>query len=378
MNKKFFILLILIIAISATLFGIKLEKSDFKKAENSSFDSDYLFYGNELDFSGSADDLYFFGEKLNFTGDTNSSLTAFGKEIVINGKVKNNLMTGGISVNVFGEIDDTAFISGKNIEIQKNSIINGTLFIAGKNIILSGTVNGDVIIAGADFTIDGVINGDMRVYTGKINITNNGTVNGNLKYQSENELSKEEKSRIKKSIEFNKSSRIAKKFNHVKEKDFDRFCKIGFFIFKFFILITFIISGLLILLLPIMKNIEEERSSKRFWLSSLWGLLPILIFPAIVFLFFMFGITIPLAFLIILSGFPLLILSKILGVTMFGQYLFKKFKWNKSNRLLWFLFGLIFYAILNFIPFIAFISMIFFSSLGWGNIIEVLFNKKLS
>ena len=378
MNKKYLLVLSLFFVISISLFGIKIEKSDTKIIEKGNFDNDYLFKGNELEFSGTADDLYFFGKRLNFTGETDSSLYAFGREVIINGKVKNNLMTGGVFVNVFGEINDTAFISGKNIEIQKNSVINGALFLAGKSVNLTGTINGNVFIGSADLTIDGTINGDIIAYTGKINITNNGIINGNLKYQSENELSDLEKSKVTKRVEFNKDYRFNRKFNKIKDKDFHKLCKIGFIVFKFFLLIALIISGLLILLFPVMKKIEEERATKRFWFSCLWGLIPILIYMPVIFILFMFGITIPLAFILIFAGIPLIFITKVLGITMLGQYLFKKFKWNNSKRFVYFLFGLIFYAVLSFIPFIAFISMIFFSSLGWGCIIEGLFNKKIS
>ncbi len=379
MTKKHLLIIFLIIISSITLFGIKLEKSENKVIEKESFEDDYLFTGDELEFSGSADDLYFFGKKLNFTGETNSSLTAFGNEIKINGKVKNNMVTGGVSVNVSGEINDTAFISGKNIEIQKTSIINGTLFIAGKNINLSGTVNGDVMIACAGLTIDGVINGNIHAYTGKINISNNGLINGNLKYHSEKELSDQEKTKITKSVEFDKNQHNWNStYNKIGKRNPKNFFRIGFLIIKLFILIGFIIGGFLLLLLPMMNKIEEERNSKRFWFSSLWGLIPILIYPAAIIILFMFGITIPLAIILILAVLPFLFITKVLGVTMLGQYLFKKFKWNNTKKYLYFLFGLIFYAVLSFIPFVAFISMIFFSSLGWGYIIEGLFNKKFS
>lgn len=384
MLKKYLLTTFLIFLISITLFGIKIQKSDTKLIEKETFNNDYLFKGNELEFSGVADDLYFFGKRLNFTGETGSSLYAFGRELIINGKVKNNIMTGGVFVNLFGEIDDNAFITGKNIDVQKNSVINGALFIAGKSINLSGTINGNVYIGGANLTIDGTINGDIVAYTGKINITNNGVINGNLKYQSENELSELEKSRVTKSVEynknyrFNKHYRFNKNFNDIKDRNIHKFFKLIFIIFKFLSLIALIISGLLVLLFPIMKKTEEERSSKRFWFSSLWGLIPILIYMPIIFTLFMLGITIPLAFILVLAGFPLIFITKVLGITMLGQYLFKKFKWNDSKRFVYFLFGLVFYAILSFIPVIAFLSMIFFSSLGWGYILEGLFNRKFS
>lgn len=379
MKKKNLLIIILIFLLIFTIsvFAVKIEKSDHKIVEKGNLNEDYLFKGNELEFSGSADDLYFAGKRLNFTGEVLSSLYGVGDEINVSGKVKNNLMIGAKSADISGEISDTAFITGGNIDIKKTSKIDGALFICGRKVTISGTINGNVMIAVANLTIDGTINGNAHIYSGKINITDNGKINGNLKYRTERELSDTEKSKISGSVEFLNIKGFPNEYKEFNKENLNKFFKIGFIFIKLFILIAFIIGSFLTLLFPIMKkNFEEEKSTKRFWFSMLWGLIPILIYPAIIIILLMFGLTLPLSVIILFAALPLLFLTKVLGVTLFGQYLFNKFKWNKTNRYVYFLFGLIFYVITSFIPFIAFIAMIFFSSLGWGLILEGLFNRK--
>jgi len=57
-------------------------------------------------------------------------------------------------------IDRTLFAAGKNIEI--NGTIKGDIFCAGQNITINATVDGDVICAGMNVSIKGFVAGDVR------------------------------------------------------------------------------------------------------------------------------------------------------------------------------------------------------------------------
>lgn len=61
-----------------------------------------------------------------------------------------------------GEIVDSSLYSaGKDIDI--NGTINGDIYCAGQNVRIDATVNGDVICAGQSVTVKGQINGNIRV-----------------------------------------------------------------------------------------------------------------------------------------------------------------------------------------------------------------------
>lgn len=376
MKTKYILTVFIMVFFSVlNLFSIQLKHSDNAIIENASFDEDYIFTGKELTFTGLADDMFFAGENLIFSGKTSSSMFGIGDKIILNGDIGNNLYSAGTSIDINGIIDDTVFMAGETITINKNSKINGTVFAAGRNIKILGEINGNLIIGAGNITIDGKINGDVKAFAGNIHIKENGIISGDFDYKSDTKISNNEESKITGEITF-------KELKHPRKEEFKNFKEsfkiAAFVLFKLFLLLSFITGALLILLFPITKKLETERSTKNFWFSCLWGLIPLLIYPVIIILLIGFVITIPLAAILALAGLPILFLTKIFGITMFGQFLFKAFKWNNNRRFLYFLFGLIFYSITYLIPGLGFLSMIFFSSLGWGFLLEQLFNKKLS
>lgn len=57
-------------------------------------------------------------------------------------------------------IDHTLFVAGNNVEV--NGTVKGDVFCAGQNIIINANVDGDVICAGMNVEIGGVVMGDVR------------------------------------------------------------------------------------------------------------------------------------------------------------------------------------------------------------------------
>lgn len=71
------------------------------------------------------------------------------------------------------------FQSGDNVVTKKNEVINHTLFVAGNNVEINGTVKGDVFCAGRNITITAKVDGD--VICAGMNIDISGTVMGDVR-----------------------------------------------------------------------------------------------------------------------------------------------------------------------------------------------------
>lgn len=69
--------------------------------------------------------------------------------------------------------------SGDTITINKDEIINESLYVGGQSINVDGTVNGDIFCGGKDVEISGVVNGD--VICGAQSITISGQIKGNVR-----------------------------------------------------------------------------------------------------------------------------------------------------------------------------------------------------
>lgn len=76
------------------------------------------------------------------------------------------------------------FRSGDNVATKKDEVINHTLFIAGNNVEINGTVKGDVFCAGQNITVNAAVDGD--VICAGMNLEINGTVMGDVRAAGQN------------------------------------------------------------------------------------------------------------------------------------------------------------------------------------------------
>jgi hypothetical protein len=367
---------IFLMVFNISAIQVRTEKTDV--IEETNFNEPYLFAGKSITFSGKTDDFYGFAEKINFSGETKYTFFGIGKNVTVNGTVGHNVYSAGSDVDLKGNIGGTVFLAGENVTINKDTVINGSVFIASSNVKIYGKINGDLYIGAGRTSINNEINGNVKAGIGaKFELLENAKINGNLFYKNHNELSKAELTKVTGNVKFEKMEMKQNDWTH---KHFPG--KNPFFIFGIILsvisIISLLIGGLLLLLFPSMKSFEEERTQKNFWFSSLWGLIPFFIYPAVWLTLVIFVVTIPISFILLLCALPIIFITHIAGITLSGQYLFKLFKINNTNRHLFFLFGLIFFMILSLIPWIKFLAFIFYSSLGWGFILEKLFMKKLA
>lgn len=351
---------------------IKITDENESVIQNEIITDDYLFAGDILTFTGKADDLYFAGETLLFTGETSSSVVAFGNNIDINGNVGNNLIIAAKTVKINGTINGTVFIGAMDVIISKSAKINGDIFLGCSSANIDGRINGKLKVGAKNLTISNTVTGKVTAGVKNIKLIGNGKISGDLNLYSSKGLSIDEEKKVGGTISYNK---IKDKHFGTKMKPQKAFKGIKIF-FKIAMFLSFLIGGLLVLLFPSMKTLENDRSVKGFWFTGLWGLIPFFIYPVAIGVLFILGLTAFLGIILAAAVLPILFITKLIGVTMLGQYLFGLFKWNKKKRHLFFLIGCTAYVILSIIPFINVLAFIFLSSLGWGFILEKLFDKK--
>jgi len=377
--KRIFILLIILLLCLNLYAKVELKKENKYKIETGIYEDDYFFIGKELKFTGKTDDLYFIGERLTFTGETKTSLNAIGDKLTINGIVGNNITVAGKDIEINGVINGSVFIAGKNAIIKNSAVINGTVFSTCHNLKIDGNINGELFTGCGILTLNGKITGNVNAGAGKIYIDDTGKINGNFYYSSDRKLNDDEKSKITGNIKFEKLDRRWKRFKSWHSLSNTKVSKnrfiLFFIIFRVIIIISFLILGSLILIFPVMKKLEDERTDKNFWFTTLWGLIPFFLYPAAAIISFIMP---PLALTLFFAGLPILITTQIIGITLLGNYFFKKFNWHNKSRHLFFLFGSILYTLVIFIPLINIAASIFFSSIGWGLILEGLFKRKLA
>jgi cytoskeletal protein CcmA (bactofilin family) len=368
-----------VILFSSSLNGAVVIKNYAEEAEasiktdNAVYDDDYIFLGNELNFSGKSEDIIFLGKRLTFDGVAKLGLTAAGEHLIINGSTGNGIMAAAVNTVVNGPVSGNNYFAGKSINLSEMSTINGYVFMAGATLTIDGTVNGNVYAATGQMILNGTVNGDVKVYGGRVTLGDKAHINGNLIYGSKENIDESAKSKITGTITHDK------KFTCDMDKSaFDKTIKsIGAY-FKVALYISFAMLGLLILLLPSFRYLDNKQSQQQFWNTFVWGIIPLLMYPAIIILSFVLIFSIPLGVMFILGLIPLLFFTNVIGATLIGKQLTSLLKWNIIKRHYQFLIGMAVICIVSIIPVLDFISFLFVTACGLGIFVKFLFDKKAS
>lgn len=128
------------------------------------------------------DDLYATANQVVVEGTIRGDLVAFGQSVTVDGTVEGDLIGAGQSVEIGGEVDDDARIAGQalllsegasvgddliaaaySLENEPESNVGGTLWYAGYQALLAGSVGEDLAGAVNALTLGGEIGGDADV-----------------------------------------------------------------------------------------------------------------------------------------------------------------------------------------------------------------------
>ncbi len=364
------------LAVSASAMVIHnycTDKDESIKTESGIFDEDYLFLGHELNFSGQAEDLVFLGKRLTFEGKTKLGLIALCEKLIYSGSSGNGIIAGGMDVVVNGSIASNSYIGCKSFTLSDKAIVAGNLFVGAADLAIDGKINGDLYAAAGKIVINNEIRGNVNVYSGRILFGEKGKILGNLVYSSKEKMNDRDAAKIVGTVTFKENHKMDKNWN-----SFVKFIRSIKYILSIALFISCVVVGCLLLFFPVFKKLDAKQSERTFWNTALWGLIPMLMYPAVIVLCFLLILTIPFAIVLILAFFPLLYITYTIGTTFIGKYLVSKFKWNVEKRHYQFMIGALAGLLISIIPFVNFLYMMFVIAIGWGTYISFLFNKDLT
>jgi len=342
-------------------------------AESAAFEEDYLFLGEELSFSGEAEDLVFVGKELFFNGTTQLGLFAVGEKVVYSGRSGNGIMAGCADLTLDGTVAGNSFVGCKSLHLREQALVDGNLFVGCGTLRLDGTINGDLYAGARKVVIDGVVNGNVNAWARRVVIGDSARILGNLTYSAKHPLTDEEMARIGGVVRYDEKRMFDERsaMPPGMAKWIGTLARLAMFV-------SFVVVGSLLRFLPVFRNLDARRSERAFWKTALWGIIPLLAYPAVVVLCFALIVTIPFAFVLLLASIPLLFFASVIGTTLTGQYIATKFRWNIEKRHYHFLIGALAAGIVSMIPVVGFLGSLFISSLGFGIYLSFLTGRDLT
>jgi hypothetical protein len=334
--------------------------------QNRTVNQNYFATGETIILEGTVNgDAYLAAGNIIVNGTVNGDLMAAGGNITINGTVAEDLRVAAGSVSIQGQIGGGVTVMAGSVTVARDSQVAEGLVAAGGNLDIMAPIGGGITVGAGNVLVGNTVNGNALVGAGKLTLTNNANITGNLDYYSESRLTRTGGARVGGNVKFNRVQDIAEKGRAEERvrKGVGAFGASMLFMSFVGLISSFVLGALLIKLMPNFMAKTAETVGSKSWQSMLLGLAVLFLTPIVALVLLMTVIGMPLAFILMLAYILILYISKLFTSIYVGK-IFIKAK-DASLYLLLFL-GLLVYYLVGLIPIIGWISSLLFVITGIG------------
>lgn len=287
---------------------------------------DAFIAGNGLQINAPVSgELFAFGNSVTVDKPIGRSIISAGNIVNINNGSGYNAFVVGNAVTLKGDFGHDVYVAGSSVVLDSSSVIHGSLFVAGGDVVLYGSITGDVHFTTGSFTSNAVIGGNLDGSSGgsKNNSSNpifftGGSIAKDFTYRS---------NQVAAGLTTVKISGQTQRSNYPVKNNSTSITLQGLF---FSALMLIVLGAAMIAFAP--KQIEAIQDSvrKNWGKNALNGLLTVIVTPIIILLLMFTIIGIPLALILIALYGVLIAMCGVVSTIMIGQYLLRLSKITSS------------------------------------------------
>lgn len=362
--KKFLVMLmaaLMLLGTTTSVFAASLDKEEYSDTAGN-----YFFTDDAVEVKNGT---YFgmFGAGNNIELDNtvaDDSLALVGRIISLkNTKANGSIFAAGYDIQIASaEVKGNIMAAGRDLTVNKDVTANAA-YMAGYNVSFLGTAKA-VSLAGKSVIIDGTVDGDVRIDAEEVIIGGDANITGTLKINAVKEPQLPETAKVGK-VEFTSSKPVQQQLS-VKEK---MILKIMASIFT---LISMFILGLVIcLVFPRQLDTAVEIFKKSKVKMLFLGLLSVILAPIIFVILMITGVGAPLG----VVGILFYVIFMIIAVPFMGASILRK-RIPKIPGIIPSLLGIILFQLLTLVPYLGPVIHIFAVLYTFGFMILYVFGRK--
>ncbi len=309
------------------------------------------------------------GENIDFKGNVNGISFGASNKIEFNGKTEYGMLAGNV-IEVNGEIVNDLVIAGNLVTLNKEASIGRDTIIAAADVEISGNFDRNVSIYASKITFKNAnIKGHVKIYGSQIEVEKNTIIAGTLSYPEDSVYKADKDAKI---------GKVEKTEAIQQENDENFFTTVSAKIWSFlcltliFATITLLFPGLFTKLHDKYEKTEMGEIVEVFTK----GLVTLILVPIIIVLLFCTLIGIPLAIILLLFYGIAIYLSAIFVAYLIGYKIWQKVFNKDINMLGLGLIGLFILFLCSLIPGVRTLVSILTTIIGLGLIVEVLKKSK--
>jgi len=316
--------------------------------------------GNNINIAGTVNgDVYCAGQTVTISGTINGDVFCAGQTIVVSGKIDGDTRLAGNTVTLSNSVTGSATIGTQTLVIDKNAKISRDLLGGANSLTINGEVGRDMLAGSTNIIVNGKIARNLKGGAENITIGSSGYIGGNVEYIGQNDPVVSSGGKIVGTITRTtpKNERTASTYAPIA-------FTVGFFIYG--LIAMMIVALVLIGLFPRIFNEAVEGTMKKPGMTFLTGLVAAVVVPILVGLLLVSFVGIPLAILVLLVWFVVMIISGPFTAYLLGKLLLPKAKQPVGIMAL----GAAVLFVSYFIPIIGFFTLFAAYLFGMGMVLN--------
>lgn len=319
------------------------------------------------------------GETVTVEGQVNGDVVSFGETVVIGGQISQDILAVGADVVIGGTIEGDVRIAGATltpaaaiggdlmaaadtIVVPADTMIGGNAWLAGRETELLGTVAGDLLAGAREIRLVGRVGGDAELAGESIIIASTARIAGDLTYRSIGEAVIEPGAEILGDIIFIRSEAPGSMVG-------DALAGISAF-GLLFLLGLFVLGALQILIVPNTATGPAILLGRNPWPALGLGCLILLACPIVIIVLAISVIGIPITIVLGALYVVALFIGFLVAAGALGRRGARLIGRDPDvsywTRVVAFAAGLLFLAIVGFIPVLGFLAVVLATAAGLG------------
>lgn len=346
-------------------------------------EEDLWLLGGEVDVSGMVEGaVWIAGGEINITAPIDGELWVAGGIITLKGSVDDEVHLFGGEVLFDGAATGEVVVAGGIVEFTKTAAVREELAVYGGEVKLNGTFSDDVMAIGREIEVAGTYVADVVLRGETIKIAPGTRIVGSLEIYADEEPVLPEGFAAEGSYRFEHIDP-----EDITELDFDTMgplapillvAGVGAFISVIITFFVFFIGVLVILISPETPQRTAEQIQNEPVKSGLIGLAAMIIIPIIFAILCATLVGIPIAIIVMLFYFLLLLLGYLCAAYTIAAIAFERTGQTLSfgMRLSYIVVGLVALYVAGLVPVIGEIAVAFAMVFGVGGLITMMFSGK--
>lgn len=351
-----------------TLFWVKVTAAQSFKSgtnvtisQNEKVDQTVFAAGRTVDINAEVfGDVFCAGQTVNISGTVHGDVICAGQTVNVTGTVDGNVRLAGQTVTLGANVSGNATIGGQSFTLLSSGSVGGDLSLGSSDASLNGNVGRDLAVGGQNVTLASSVGRNIQGNVENLSLTSSAKVAGTLDYTSNNDASIASGAQV--------GGPVTRNIPQQEEKSTPSaaaFLGFGIAWFLYWFVAMLITAMALALLFPRALQATTQQAVPTPWKALLVGFVASMVVPVALIVLALTVVGLPLALLLGLLWFLVLILSG----PVFGYYIGRLVLRNSQQPLLIMLVGASIVLALYFIPILGFFVLIAAGLFGTGMIL---------